>query len=196
MNNKSQYDNSRETVGAIYRQAQLRGERQIITGDMNFEMRKSLVDDINDTIKEGTVEFEGKKFYIEVYERWDLMMKRALVRRLYKSKYRPYPEADTMVFKVLPYAEEVYFCWDLPQRGHMINELSNPDLYDPERLSKFRRWENMQLEHFGFSKDYEGNWIENLSYRGDILVSRRPESEKVVSMHKIESLMDGPHGTF
>lgn len=196
MNNKSHYDNSRETVGAIYRQAQLKGERQIITGDMNFEMRKSLVDDVNDTIQEGTKQFEGRKFYIEVYERWDLMMKRALVRRLYKTKYRPYPEADTMVFKVLPYAEEVYFCWDLPQRAHMINELANPDLYDHERLSKFRRWENMQLEHFGFTKDYEGNWIENLSYRGDILVSKRPESEKVVSMHKIENLVDCPHGTF
>jgi hypothetical protein len=185
MDNKSRFDPTRDTAGAIYRQAQIQGEKQIICGDMNFEMRKSLSDDINDTIKTGTKDFEGRQFYITVYEKWDLMMKRALVRKLYKTLYRPYPEADTLVFKVIPYAESVYFCWELPQRGHMINELNNPDLYDPERLSKFRRWENMQLEHFGFMKDDEGNWIENPLYRGDTLITSKPITEKVVSMYNV-----------
>ncbi len=183
---RSLIDPSRDTVGTIYRNAQLYGEKQIITGDMNFELRKSLADDINDTVKRGTEEFGGNKFYITVYEKRDLQMKNAFIRRMIKTKYRPYPEADTLVFKVLPYAETVHFCWELPQRAHMINELNNPDLYDSERLYKYRRWENLQLEHFGFVKNDEGNWKENPLYRGDMLISSKPESDKSVSMHSSE----------
>jgi hypothetical protein len=195
MNHRSRLDPTRNTVGYIYRQAQLYGEKQIITGDMNFELRKSLADDINDAIKEGTKVFEGRQFYITVYEKRDLAMKNAFHRELSKTKYRPYPEADTLVFKVQPYIDAVYFCWELPQRAHMINELNNPDLYDAERLMRFRRWENMQLEYYGFIKNDEGHWKENPLYRGDTLMSSKEESAKV-SMHKIDSLVDGPHGTF
>jgi hypothetical protein len=171
MKNKSLIDPNRQTVGAIYRDAQFNGEKQIIVGDMNYEMRKSLVEDLNDTIKEGTKQFENRPFYITVYEKWDYQMNKALVRRLVKTKYRPYPETDTSVYSVYPTSNEVYFCWELPHRHNMLNMLACPDLYDAKDLAKYRAWENMQLEHYGFSKNDEGNWIANPFYKGDIIVS-------------------------
>ena len=97
MQHQSRFDPTRQTAGAIYRDAQIHGEKQIITGDMNYELRKSLVDDLNDTVKQGSIDFEGRPFYITVYERRDLQMKNAFIRRLYKTVYRPYPEQDTLV---------------------------------------------------------------------------------------------------
>jgi len=149
---------------------------------MNYEMRKSLVDDLNDTIVSGTKDFEGRPFYIRVYEKWDLQMKKALLRRMYKMVYRPYPEADSLVFKVIPSCNDVYWCWELPARHEMLNELNNPDLYDAERLMKYRHWENMRLEHFGFTKNYEGNWIENPMWRGDIRVTQHTDRETTISL--------------
>ena len=40
-----------------------------------------------------------------------------------------------------------------------------------------KRWENLQLEYFGFTKDEEGNWIENKLYRGDHLMGS-PDGQK------------------
>lgn len=167
---QSRFDPSRETVGKIYRDAQFNGEKQIITGDMNYELRKSLVDDLNDTIIQGTKDFESRPFYITVYEKRDLQMPNAFIRRMIKTKYRPYPEDDTLVFRAIPYAQEVYFCWDLPHRSNMLNMLNAADLFDPKDIQKLRRWENMQLEHFGFMKDEKGNWKENPFYKGDELI--------------------------
>ena len=179
MKNRSLIDPTRKTAGAIYRDAQFNGEKQVIVGDMNYELRKSLVDDLNDTVIEGTKQFENRPFYITVYEKWDYQMTKALVRRLVKTKYRPYPETDTSVYKVIPFLNEVFFCWELPHRSNMLNMLACPDLYDPKDLAKYRSWENMQLEHYGFVKNEEGNWIENPYYKGDKLVSTVPEKETV-----------------
>ena len=180
--NMSHYDPTRKTVGQIYRDAQMFGEKQLIVGDMNYEMKKSLADDLNESIITGTKDFEGRPFYIRVYEKWDLQMKKALIRRMYKMVYRPYPEADSLVFKVIPYTNEVYFCWELPSRGEMINELNNPDLYPAERLMKYRKWENMQLDIFGFAKDDLGNWRENPLFRGDTKISQHTDRETTVSL--------------
>ena len=182
MEHISRFDPSRQTAGAIYRNAQIHGEKQLITGDMNYELRKSLVDDLNDTVIQGTKDFEGRPFYITVYERRDLQMKNAFIRRLYKTVYRPYPEADTLVFRVVPYTNAIYFCWELPQRAHMLNMLACPDLYDPAELQKFRQWENERLEHFGFIKDEMGNWRDNPLYSGDKLIAQNPD-DKSVSLH-------------
>lgn len=179
MENQSKYDPSRKTVGAIYRDAQLYGEKQLITGDMNYELRKSLVDDLNDTIKQGTLDFEGRPFYITVHEKRDLQMPNAFIRRMIKTVYRPYPEDDTLVFRVIPYTNKIYFCWELPHRTNMLNMLACPDIYPEDQLQKFRHWENMRLEHFGFRKDENGNWKENPLYRGDTLVSKDPEAVQV-----------------
>ncbi len=146
---------------------------------MNFELRKSLVEDINDTVIQGTKDFEGRPFYITVYEKKDLQMKKAFIRRLIKTKYRPYPEADTLVFKVIPNAGDIYFCWELPARYEMINMLNSselrPERHEQEQLQLFRHWENMRLEHFGFMKDDMGNWKENTFNRVDQLISEKKE---------------------
>jgi len=187
MENRSLIDPTRKTVGSIYRDAQMNGERGVIIGDVNYEMRKSLVVDLNETIVRGTEEFEGRLFYITVYEKKDLQMKNALIRRLIKTKYRPYPEADTMVYKVVPSSNEIFFCWNLPARFEMINMLNTPELrpkqHEQEELQMFRHWEHDRLEYYGFTKDDMGNWKANPLFCGDLLISKANPEEKTVSMH-------------
>ncbi len=182
MKNQSLIDPTRQTVGAIYRDAQATGEKVLVVGDLNYEMRKSLVEDINDTIFVGNQEYEGRPFYITVYEKWDYQMQKAFVRRLVKTVYRPYPETDTSVYKVIPFTNEVFFCWELPHRNNMLNMLACPDLYDAKDLARYRAWENMQLDQYGFMKDELGNWKENPLYRADKLLTTTPNKECTVSM--------------
>jgi hypothetical protein len=169
--NKSHFDPSRNTVGSIYRDAQINGERGVVIGDVNHEIQKDLVKDINENIKKGREhpDFKDKPFYLAFYEKYDLMLKKGLVRIPKITKYRPYPEQDTMVFHVFP-NDEVYFCWELPHRSQMMNILMNPDLFDKKQVDLIKKWENIQLEYFGFTKDEEGFWIENKMYRGDTLM--------------------------
>lgn len=182
MNHISRFDPSRLNVGAIYRNALINGERNVTSGDVNYDMRLDLCKDINKIISEArTGEMKNKKFYLAFYEKADLMLKRALVRTPRISIYRPYPEANSMVFKSLP--EDTYFCWEIPERHHMINELNCPDIYPAERLMKWRRWENMQLEYFGFKKNDEGNWVENPFYEGDINITEHKLPDLHVSLH-------------
>ena len=176
-NFQSKIDPSRNTVGSIYRDAQINGERGVVIGDVNNEIKKDLVNDINEAIEAGEKEMNGKPFYLAIYEKYDLMLKRGLVRIRKITKYRPYPEQDSMVFHVYP-GGTVYFCWELPHRSQMMNILMNADLYDPAQVDQIRRWENLQLEYFGFKKDENGNWIENDLYRGDYLMGS-PEKEKI-----------------
>lgn len=173
---KSNIDPTRETAGKIYRDAQINGERGVIIGDVNHEIKKDLVHDINEAIEAGEKEMNGKPFYLAIYEKYDLMLKKGLVRIRKITKYRPYPEQDTMVFHVYP-GGTVYFCWELPHRTQMMNVLMNPGLYDPEYVQVIKRWENLQLEYFGFKKDENGNWVENEMFRGDHLLGE-PQKEK------------------
>lgn len=176
MENQSKIDASRQTAGAIYRDAQINGERGVVIGDVNHEIKKDLVKDINEAIEAGQKEMGEKPFYLAIYEKYDLMLKRGLVRIRKITKYRPYPEQDSMVFHVFP-GGDVYFCWELPHRTQMLNVLMSIDLYDPEYVQMLRRWENFQLEYFGFKKDDDGNWVENELYRGDSLLGA-PQKEK------------------
>ena len=176
MDHQSIIDPTRKTAGAIYRDAQINGEKGVIIGDVNHEIKKDLVHDINEAIEAGEKEMNGQPFYLAIYEKYDLMLKRGLVRIRKITKYRPYPEQDTMVFHIYP-GGTVYFCWELPHRSQMMNILMNPDLFDSERVQMIRRWENLQLEYFGFKKDDEGNWVENELFRGDHLMGS-PEKEK------------------
>jgi len=166
---QSKIDPTRETAGKIYRDAQISGEQGVVIGDVNHEITKDLVKDINEAIEQGTKEMEGKPFYLAIYEKYDLMLKRGLVRIRKITKYRPYPEQDMMAFHIYP-GGDVYFCWELPHRTQMMNILMNPGLYDHERIQQIKRWENLQLEYFGFKKDEEGNWVENELYQGDVLL--------------------------
>lgn len=176
MDFQSKIDLTRETAGKIYRDAQINGEKGVVIGDVNHEIKKDLVKDINEAIEQGEKEMGGKPFYLAIYEKYDMMLKRGLVRLRKITKYRPYPEQDTMVFHVYP-GGTVYFCWELPHRSQMMNVLMNPGLYDPEYVQLIKRWENLQLEYFGFKKDAEGNWVENELYRGDYLLGS-PQKEK------------------
>src|ERR1700743_4034966 len=148
----SHIDPTRKTRGSIYIDTQINGEKCVVIGDHNHEITKDLVKDINEAIDQGSKEMEGKPFYLSIYEKYDLMLKRGLVRIRKITKYRPYPEQDTMVFHIYP-GGTVYFCWELPHRSQMMNILINPDLFDSERVQMIRRWENLQLEYFGFKKD-------------------------------------------
>lgn len=179
LEHESTIDPTRKTAGAIYRDAQIHGERGLVIGDVNHEIKKDLVYDINEAIEAGAKdpEFEGKPFYLAIYEKYDLMMKKGLVRIRKITKYRPYPEQDSMVFHVYPGCD-VYFCWELPHRSQMINILMNPDLYPPEQVAKIRQWENLQLEHYGFTKDENGDWVENKLYRGDYLLGSQEIQKK------------------
>jgi hypothetical protein len=180
MESQSRFDPTRKTAGAIYRDAQIHGERDVIIGDVNHEIKKDLVKDINEAIVKGRQhpDFTGKPFYLAFYEKYDLMMKRGLVRLSKITKYRPYPEQDTMVFRIFP-NDEIYFCWELPHRSHMLNMLMNPEIYDEKQINQIRRWENLQLEYFGFKKDAEGNWVENELYRGDFLLGSDDGKKKI-----------------
>jgi hypothetical protein len=175
---KSKIDPSRETAGKIYRDAQIAGETGIVIGDVNHEIKKDLVNDINEAIAQGmkSDEFQGKSFYLALYEKYDLMLKKGLVRIRKITKYRPYPEQDMMLFHVYPQGD-VYFCWELPHRTQMINILMNENLYPPEQILMIKRWENIQLEYFGFKKDENGNWVENEMFTGDYLMGS-PHKEK------------------
>ena len=85
-----------------------------------------------------------------------------------------------MCFHVYPGGGEVYFCWELPHRTQMMNILMSPGLFDPERVQMLKRWENLQLEYFGFKKNEDGFWIENEMFRGDTLMTAsKPEDKKV-----------------
>lgn len=178
MEHQSSIDSTRKTAGSIYRDAQINGEKGVIIGDVNHEIKKDLVTDINEAIAEGTKAMENKPFYLAIYEKYDLMMKRGLVRIRKVTKYRPYPEQDTMVFHVYPNGD-VYFCWELPHRSEMMNILLSPDLHDYERVQMIKRWENLQLEYFGFKKDEEGNWVENELYQGDSLMGAQDGKKAV-----------------
>ena len=169
MENQSIIDPSRNTAGSIYREAQINGEKNVVIGDVAHEIKKDLVKDINEAIEEASKEMGDKPFYLAIYEKYDLMLKKGLVRIRKVTKYRPYPEQDMMLFHVYPNGD-IYFCWELPHRSQMMNMLMNPGLYNQEQVDKIKRWENLQLEHFGFTKDSEGFWVENPLYRGDFLM--------------------------
>lgn len=181
MENQSLIDPTRKTAGAIYRDAQINGEKGVIIGDVNHEIKKDLVKDINEAIEAGEKEMNGKPFYLAIYEKYDLMMKRGLVRIRKITKYRPYPEQDTMVFHIYP-GGNVYFCWELPHRTQMMNILMNSELYDPERVEMIKRWENLQLEYYGFKKDENGNWVENELFRGDQLLGVSAQDKNAVKL--------------
>lgn len=176
MDFKSKIDPTRNTVGSIYRDVQIHGEKGVVIGDVNHEITKDLVKDINEAIEQGSKEMERKPFYLAIYEKYDLMLKKGLVRIRKITKYRPYPEQDMMCFHIYPNGD-IYFCWELPHRSQMMNILMSPDLFDPARVEMIKRWENLQLEYFGFSKDNDGNWVENPLYRGDYLMGA-PDGQK------------------
>jgi len=151
---KSQYGD-RETVGTIYRNAQLENtEVSVTNGDLTNEIMKGLIEDINDTIESKP--FGDIVWFLTVHEKKDLQMKRALLRRMICTKYRPYPEDDTTVFKVDSKQEIVEFCWCLTHTSEMDQVILNPDLYEKDYFDDVFCYMHFDLKRFGFAQDGVG----------------------------------------
>lgn len=160
MENKSLYDPTRKTVGAIYREAQINHDgTKIEVGAMANELISSLITDLNDTIKSNP--HDDRPFYITIHESKDLKMPNMIRRRMLTSVYRPYPEDDTVVFWVHPKTCEVKFCWCLPHWSEMDNMIANDWMWEKEMIDEIRAWKRVDLHHFGFRKCEMGNWIPN-----------------------------------
>lgn len=168
MENKSLYDPSRKTVGAIYRDAQLSYDNHPIeTGDMGNELKKSLVDDINEGLMKDPN--HGKPFYLMVHEKRDLQMKNALLRRIIFFDKRPWPEDDTIVFWKNPKTQELRFCWSIPHHSEMFTILANKDEFCQEMIETIKAWQNFDMAYFGFCKDNEGRWMKNPKHKDQII---------------------------
>jgi len=140
----------RKTVGSQYLEAQKTDTSCLTIGEIGNEMVKSLIDDINSSVESNP--FDGEPFYINVVEERDLMMKNAIKRRLFVSKYRPYPEDNTLVFHVKPRSNEVRYCWDLPHHSELPNILANELSYPYAYTKRIREWMDNDLANFGFIK--------------------------------------------
>lgn len=178
----SQYDPSRDTVGAIYRDAQLHNRvEKIETGDMTREVMKSMIEDLNETIVDGTKQLEGKEFYITIHEKKDAQMPSALLRRMIKTLYRPWPEDDTIVFRVIPASQTVLFCWCLPHWSEMDNMINGAELWDQDLINQIKAWKAVNLYPFGFDKLMDGNWIPKLNWEDQPLGHKK---SKILSLHQ------------
>lgn len=176
-NNISKYDPSRKTVGAIYRDVAMSNtEKSVTNGDLTNVMMSSLVEDLNECIIAGLKEFDGNEFYITVHEKKDLQMPRALLRRMIKTRYRPYPEDDTIVFRIKnPHLNDIRFCWCLPHWSEMDNMLANQNLFNSDLISQIKAWKNVDNSRFGFMKDEIGNWKANPNFEDIEMKIRGPQ---------------------
>lgn len=178
----SQYDADRETVGAIYRNAQIHGDKTpILNDDLTKVMASSLVEDLNECINQGTKDFENQPFYITVHEKKDMTMPRALLRRMIKTKYRPYPEDDTLVFYIDPPTNDVRFCWCLPHHTEMDNMIRNANLFDKDLVGTIKAWKAVDLSHFGFVKIGLGDeWAPNPHWEDKRLTSVQSARQNLI----------------
>jgi hypothetical protein len=165
---KSHYDPSRDTIGKIYRDLHLKSPGPLIeVGDMSNAMIPDLITDINEAIAAGTKEFDGRPFYVMIHEKKDLQMKDALLRRIFKQLWRPYPEDDTTVFYHVPKDFETYFCWSLPHWTEMFNIIECGDaIFEHRLVEECKAWRRNDLEFFGFMKDDLGEkWMPNPHFK-------------------------------
>jgi len=192
MENQSKYDPTRKTVGAIYRDAQMYGEKTPITvGDMAAELKSSLVEDLNAELEEFPrqkeyPQFDKRPYYVTVHESKDMAMPRALRRRILRTLYRPYPEDDTLVFYRNADRSEIRFCWQLPHWTEMDNMLASQELWehnqaDHDYLKLVKAWKSMDLYHFGFMKDEMGHWRPNPHWE-DALMSKTADQVKIINL--------------
>lgn len=160
-NCRSLYDPTRDTVGKIYRDAQMhnRHEDKIEIGDMGRELTTSLIEDINDAIK--NFDIKGKPYYLMIHEKKDLQMKQAIARRILYFGYRPWPEDDTIVYWKDPKTQDLRFCWCLPHWSEMDLTLMNEYQFDAEYISHIKAWKAYDLRPFGFYEHPELKWVPN-----------------------------------
>jgi len=179
--NQSHIDPSRKTVGAIYRDAQIDNKNDLdgaLVGDVNNELLKSFVDDLNEALMSDP--FHGKPFYVQVVEKWDYQMEKALRRMVHKWVFRPWPEAGTCVFWKNPATQQVLFCWDLPHPSEMHNMLANELLFPWKQIEAIKAWKRLDLYHFGFTKNAIGDWIPNPNWKDKPLEHEEPRAQLLV----------------
>lgn len=165
----SSVDPARDTVGKIYVDAAKNNTDPFVeAGDLTNELMKSLVDDLNDNIKSDP--FNGRAFYVTVIERKDLLMPRAINRELRNTLYRPWPEDDTVVFRVFPNSNVIKFCWCLPHHTEMDNILLNKHLYNSQMVNDIKAFKDFDLLHFGFVKNNEDKWQAYPNHQDRVMV--------------------------
>jgi hypothetical protein len=175
MNNQSLFDPNRKTVGAISNEIRKADTKSMLIGDVNHEMLKGLVDDINQALDDGRMTFPNQDFYVLVTEKWEIQMKNALVRKVAVFKRRPYPEANTTCFKYDSKKREVLYCWDLPIRHEMWNVQAASEIFDPQVVQDIKAWENNEMEHFGLMKVGIGDlWVENPHFQDRPMIEKKP----------------------
>ncbi len=169
MTNKSQYDPSRDTVGKIYRDAQMtnKHEDSIEIGDMAHELTRDLIQDINDAIEE--FDKKEKPYYLMIHEKKDLQMKSAIARRMMYFGYRPWPEDDTVVFWKDPKSQKLKFCWALPHWSEMELILMNEKQFDEKFIYQIKAWKEVNLKPFGFQFHHELRWIPDPSWQDEVI---------------------------
>lgn len=174
MENQSMFDPTRQTVGSLSNEVRSADTKSMKIGDINAEMLKGFIDDINNALDQGRKEYPDENFFVLVTEKWELQMKNALYRKVALSKKRPYPEANTTCFKYDHNLKEVRFCWDLPMRHDMWNIMANAALFDIQTVEDIHHWEKFELEHFGFTKTGLGDiWEENPYFKDRALGESR-----------------------
>jgi hypothetical protein len=166
MENQSLFTDKRKTVGAISNEIRGQDTKSIFIGDINSEMLKGFIEDINSALDDGRKELPDQSFYVLVTEKWEYQMKNALVRKVALFKKRPYPEANTTCFKYDHNAKDVKYCWDLPMRQEMWNMKQASAIFEPQIVADIEAWESNQMEHFGLMKtDIGDRWIENPHFK-------------------------------
>ena len=164
----SRFDPSRFTVGKIYQDVQLYGDKSnILVGDMANEMVKECLDDVNAALMSDP--YHGYPFYVMLHEKKDLQMKSAILRRVIKLPFRPWPEDDTVVFLKNPKTQEVRFCWALPHWSEMDNILMNSCQYASEMVNQILDWKKFNMEAFGFMKLDHERWGPNPNHMDRVL---------------------------
>lgn len=146
---KSTYDD-RDTVGSTYIKAQKNKTAGLTIGEINDEMVKSLLEDIEGCMNRNP--FEDRPFYINIVEERDLQMPNTFKRRIFETLYLPYPEDNTLVFYIKPKSGDIFYCWDLPHHSEIPNIITNEHLYDNEYIKSITAWMRNDLENFGFIK--------------------------------------------
>lgn len=174
--NKSLYDQKRDTVGKIYRDAQINNKEDFIeVGDMARELTTSLVEDINEALANFDRKEPKKPYYLMVEEKRDLQMKNAIARRLHYFGYRPWPEDNTTVFWKNPKTQELRFCWCLPHWAEMDTTLMNAHTFEDEYIYRIQCWKKFDLSPFGFVEDGKEGWIPNSKWK-DKKIEDKPRS--------------------
>ena len=166
MEHKSMFDPNRKTVGAISNEIRNTDTKSVLIGDINHEMLKGFIDDVNSALDDGRKEFPNQSFYVLVTEKWEYQMQNALVRKVALFKKRPYPEQNTTCFKYDYPSKTVKYCWDLPMRHEMWNVKQASAIFEPQVVADIEAWERNEMEHFGLMKDGLGDrWIENPNFK-------------------------------